>query len=607
MHQGGRFAFGEWAAVAALSAALAACGGGGSESTAPLHALSAVSQAARPAACSFEHVYVTVQAIRVLHLTDSGEQWIDIPLAAPARIDLQSTTGGLLQALGAAPLASGHYKAVRLVLLPLDGANQIQPSAGALEPLEVPGAAQAGLMVKGDFVVPAGEQGDIALEGFDACRSVVQAGSPASPRFQLKPALSVQASVVAVANNGVQRVNSTTAGAQLDASVARLADGGFVVIWAYPGPNQPYQQWCLQRYSATAVRIGGERCFSSGNIAAMPVVTGLPDGGWVVAWVVQDEGAALDVRLTGIMMLQFRADGSNTDFARFANTLTAGSQAGPGIAALAGGGYVITWQSGDTFYARRYDAGGVPLGPEQPIVQVAPSLSGGPSAPAIAPLPDGGYVITWTRLVNTVGIIVFRDVNMQRFTADGTPIGSPTLVSSDYLTDAPVITNLSGGGFVIAWVTFGVDGQQVLAQQFSADGTPVGNQNVVRAITVPATTCPLQTAPCPAEVILDPAVGALDDGGYVVSWSSGYRTGGTSGIYARRYTAAGTAAADAVLVNAGIDRRPSVSGTGDGGFVTVWDDTRLDAEILTADPASAESDVFARRFDSSALLGGGSP
>lgn len=611
MRQVGRLAFGKWAAVAALGAALAACGGGGSGTTDALHAQSAVSQTARSATCSFEHVYVTVQSIRVLQQADAGEQWIDIALDAPASIDLLNTTGGLLQALGAAPLASGHYTALRLVLLTLDGANQIQPSAGALEPLEVPGAAQAGLMIKGDFVVPAGQLGDIALEGFDACQSVVQAGSPASPRFQLKPGLSVQASVVAVANNSAQRVNFTTAGAQLDASVARLTDGGFVVVWAYPGPNQPYQQWCLQRYSAAAVGIGGERCFSSGNIAALPVVTGLPDGGWVVAWVVQDEGAAPDLRLTGIMMLQFRADGSNTDFARFANILTAGSQAGPGIAALAGGGYVITWLSdntvgGNTFYARRYDAGGVPLGPEQPIVQIAPSLSGGPSAPAVAPLPDGGYVITWTQRISAP-FLLYQGVNMQRFAADGTAVGSQALVSPDEVSDPPVIAGLSGGGFVIAWVTLGVDGQQVVAQQFSAAGAPVGSQTIVRAITVPATTCPLETAPCPAEIILDPAVGALDDGGYVISWYSVFRTGGTSGTYARRYTAAGMAAGDAVLVNAGIGRRPAVSGTGGAGFVIVWDDNRRDTQILLEEPPDAKSDVFARHFDSSALSGGAAP
>lgn len=50
------------------------------------------------------------------------------------------------------------------------------------------------------------------------------------------------------------------------------------------------------------------------------------------------------------------------------NTYTTASQAHPAVAALAGGGYVITWQSynqdgsGNGIYAQRYDAGGVAQG-----------------------------------------------------------------------------------------------------------------------------------------------------------------------------------------------------------------------------------------------------
>src|SRR5438105_4055564 len=173
----------QWFAAVVLSAALAACGGGGGGGEPVAEPQAAQATAAPAAACSFEHVYVTVRAVRVLEQLDGGERWVDIAPATPQRIDLLTVTGGLLQALGAAPLPPGHYTAVRLILVDEAGANQVQPTGGGMVPVETPGGAQAGLLINGDFVVPAGQLGDIALQGFDPCKSIVQAGSAKSPRY----------------------------------------------------------------------------------------------------------------------------------------------------------------------------------------------------------------------------------------------------------------------------------------------------------------------------------------------------------------------------------------------------------------------------------------
>jgi hypothetical protein len=581
-----------WFAAVALSAALAACGGGGGggEATAALASAAMAGPeaeaalSARRASCSFEHVYVTVESLRVLQQLDSGAQWMDVILASPQRIDLLNFSGGLLQALGAAPLPSGHYTAVRLMLVSLDGVHEVQPTAGSLVPLIAPGGAQGGLIIQGDFVVPSGQFGDIALQGFEPCQSIVQAGSRESPRYQLKPELGVQASVVVVPNsNEVQRVNTTTAGTQYQASVARLSDGGFVVVWAYPG--LPFSQWCAQRYAADGTRVGGEACVGSGDLIATPVVAGLADGGYAVAWVSGDPSG------TGIWVLQYRADGSATDFAHFVNTLQAGDQTDVALAALTGGGYVITWRSGDDIYARRYGADGVPLGPEAPVNT---STSGQRSGPAIAGLADGSYVITWMSQgqdpARSVGIY------MQRFSADGTPVGAETLVSLDNLTSLnPAVAGLTGGGFVITWESLAPQGTVIVAQQFTSGGERVGSQTTVKPITAPPATCFVPfPSPCPAETQMEPAVAALEDGGYVITWVSEFRAGGTSAIYARRYAADGTAAGAAVAVSTNAGRRPAVSGTGGGGFVIAWDAWA---------GSTTESDVFARRYDAGGLLG----
>jgi hypothetical protein len=401
--------------------------------------------------------------------------------------------------------------------------------------------------------------------------------------------LASTAAPVAKPPPGVQRVNTTVTGTQLQPSVARLTEGGYVIVWAYPG--LPFSQWCAQRYDAGGTPVGGEGpCIGTGDLVDTPVVAGLAGGGFAAAWVSTDPDG------TGIWTVQYRADGTATDFARFANTTQAGDQADVAIAALTGGGYVITWRSGSDIYARRYDASGAPLGPEVQINTY--SRPGTRSMPAVAGLADGGYVITWMSqfqdAARSVGIYA------QRFSAAGSPVGGETLVSTDNFTSLnPAVAGLGGGGFVITWESMTTDGNVIVAQRFAAGGTAAGNPGTVKPITVPATTCfvPLPT-PCPAESQAQSAVAPLDDGGYVITWASEFRAGGTSAVYARRYAADGAPAGSAQAVSTAPGSRPTVSGTGGGGFVIAWD---------AWTDATAQSDVYARHHDATGLLGAAGP
>ena len=71
-----------------------------------------------------------------------------------------------------------------------------------------------------------------------------------------------------------------------------------------------------------------------------------------------------------------------------------------------------------------------------------------------------------------------------------------------------------------------------------------------------------------------PAIASAADGRYVVVWQSDDQDGSLSGIYARRYTAAGTAAGDEFRVNnetRSRQSRPSVAMAPDGRFAIAWD------------------------------------
>ena len=74
---------------------------------------------------------------------------------------------------------------------------------------------------------------------------------------------------------------------------------------------------------------------------------------------------------------------------------------------------------------------------------------------------------------------------------------------------------------------------------------------------------------------LNPAIGRLADGGYVIAWSSNGQDGSSSGVYAQRFSAAGVAVGPEVRVNsatAGEQSYPQVAGLSDGGYVIVWQD-----------------------------------
>ncbi|MCE3290181.1 MAG: uncharacterized protein K0R83_2193, partial [Caulobacter sp.] len=156
------------------------------------------------------------------------------------------------------------------------------------------------------------------------------------------------------------------------------------------------------------------------------------------------------------------------------------------------------------------------------------------SHPAIATLPDGGYVIVWISTNqggDAGGGIWFQryDASGRKVSADGTVPGAAEVHVNSVTAGNqyyPRIAVLSDGKFAIVWD--GYDGQDgsgegVYAQLFGADGAPIGSE-----VLVNATTSGRQA---------EPLVTALADGGYVVSWgsSAGPGDGSTYRVYAQRF------------------------------------------------------------------------
>ncbi|MEO8653703.1 MAG: DUF4382 domain-containing protein, partial [Ramlibacter sp.] len=229
---GGRIARG--VAMLGAVAALVACGGGGGGSDSGEGTLR-VALTDAPA-CGYENVWVTVEKVRVhksASASDEDSGWSELTLSPARRVDLRTKTNGLLEELGTIPLPAGQYSQIRLVLASNSGsgdtalANAVKPTGSAVAALNTPSGQQSGLKLQAHFEVPAGQLADVVLD-FDACRSVVKAGS--SGQYQLKPVIAVMPRVVTGIQGFVATslpLGSTTVAAQQDGATIRstIPDG----------------------------------------------------------------------------------------------------------------------------------------------------------------------------------------------------------------------------------------------------------------------------------------------------------------------------------------------------------------------------------------------
>jgi len=273
------------------------------------------------------------------------------------------------------------------------------------------------------------------------------------------------------------RVNAHVADAQIGSAIAALADGGFVVSWASYGQDGESYGIYAQRYDANGAASGGEFRANTYTTAdqSQTALAALADGGFVVSWSSWQDGDGY-----GIYAQRYLASGANIDAEFRVNTYTTGFQTKSCIAALAGGGFVVAWQSdgqdGDNngIYAQRYDADGVAQGAEFGVNTYKAYAQ---AAPAIAALADGGFVIAWQSYAQD-GADYLYGIYAQRYDADGAAVGTEFLVNTWTALSQfePAIAALADGGFIVSWNSDGQDGSGygIYAQRYDAAGNPVG-------------------------------------------------------------------------------------------------------------------------------------
>lgn len=260
------------------------------------------------------------------------------------------------------------------------------------------------------------------------------------------------------------RVNTVTAGQQSDPIVTGLSDGTFLITFtdfSHSTTDTAGSAILGHRYAANGAAIGGQFLINGHTAESQLLnrVTALADGRYVVAW--NDTSLSLDHTTSGIVARIFNNNGTPATGDFLVNTITAGNQERPTLAALKTGGFIAVWQdtsatAGDTsstaIRAQIFTSTGAKSGAE---ILVNTITTGAQFEPSVTVLADGRVMVSWTDFSGTAPdtsasairgkIIDVRDaaVNLVGSALNDTWVGTRF---GDNMLGASGYDSLNGGG-----------------------------------------------------------------------------------------------------------------------------------------------------------------
>lgn len=281
---------------------------------------------------------------------------------------------------------------------------------------------------------------------------------------------------------------------------------------------------------------------------------------------------------------------------KLVNTYTTGPQFLNDIAFLNNDHFVVTWTdqlvidwdqnpisgqdgSGTGVYAQMYNASGSTIGSE---FRVNTFTYGDQSSSKIAPLKDGGFIVTWTDGSWSMNKYTngqdgsLGGIYAQRYNSNGDKVDSEFRINTTTqgFQGAPSIAGLDGGGFVVTWMSYGQDGSQegVYAQIYGTEGSKIGAEFQVNSYT-------------PADQAY-PSICALNNGGFVINWqdepeyhphgdgTSAGQDGSGLGVRAQIYDASGGKVGAEFQVNtySQYDQNGALIAKLKSGFIATWND-----------------------------------
>ena len=339
------------------------------------------------------------------------------------------------------------------------------------------------------------------------------------------------------------RVNVTGTNDQENARVALLKNGGAAFVWQ--GGKEGFQHISARFLTATNTWMTATDLVVSvpvNNFQVNPSVAVLNNSNVVVVWASFNQagpGTLLDVYAkilspAGLTVSnEFRV-----------NQFTNYNQRKPAVAALAGGGFVVTWVSEQErvaynssginnvngsspgqigsasvdIYARLYNGAGVAASSEF----LVNTDSNSASDPVVAAGSDGGFMIAWDAKDLVVASNSW-DIFARSF--NSAAVGNPVLRVNSYLYGDQYYPRISsiGTDYMVAWTSLAQDGSRegVYGRFLNGAGALVGKEFRVNTTT--------------AGQQMHPAVGSDGANQFVVTWTSFTGSPYTFDLFAQRY------------------------------------------------------------------------
>lgn len=309
---------------------------------------------------------------------------------------------------------------------------------------------------------------------------------------------------------GTFRVNVTGAGSQENPRVVMLKNNGAVFVWqgGTPGLNQHiYTRFLTASNTFLTTNDILVNTFTN-NFQVTPAVAVLNNSNVVVVWSSYNQAKTNSMLDVFAQILSPSGQKVGTNF--LVNQFTSYNQHTPTIAALSGGGFVVAWvseqerqvyavsstsntaaalQAANTpsvdIYARVFNASGTATNNEFRI-----NTDNNPCAnPSIAAAMDGSFLITWTAR-NMANLNNGLDIYGRTFTnaISGGPVpSSPVFGINTYLYGdqyAPRVCAL-GLDYLVTWTSLNQDGsgEGVYGQFVHSNGSLTGGEFRVNTTT----------------------------------------------------------------------------------------------------------------------------
>ena len=371
-------------------------------------------------------------------------------------------------------------------------------------------------------------------------------------------------------------VNTTELWEQSHSHIAPLASGGFVVVWQDDRGPGLVSKAVARVFDAQGEAVTGELALGDLLSDGTPNAIGLASGNFLVTWKTPSWSP-----LDGLEHGRIYDPSGNPVGAEFL--------VGSGLAALTGGGFVATWTDQEGFptlsqvRAQVYDGTGAKVGSELTVNAVgAQDLAGA----QVAALPGGGFVVTWKDFGSGSGSDLALAVQTQVFDSSGAKVGGTVTIAEAAPTIKAmeaVVTGLASGNYVSAWYSVSsgpTPSYDIFAQIMTPGGAKVGGLIVVNTVT--------------ANAQLRASITALPDGGFALVWDDEGSTvdGLEFDTKMQVFDGAGTKVGPELLINPG-DENPAqlaqIAALANGDLVVTWAD--LDSHIRQREGAESDDRV----------------